>query len=68
MKRGAGILTAGRLNVHPSTVSRNKERPDVRETATLVQREMSARQLLTTLNKTHDVERTNSDGGAVTGG
>ncbi len=68
MKRGAGKLTAERLNVHPSTVSRNKERADVKETATIVQYEMNARQLLTTLNNTNDLVSPDSHSRTTTGG
>ena len=53
MKRGLGIQTARALNVHPSTVSRNKERSDVVLTAKRIE-------VVTILNK-NDLQRADSN-------
>jgi hypothetical protein len=68
MKRGLGILTAGRMGVHPSTVSRNKDREDVAAAATAVTHERAASQLLTTLNKSDDLRGTDSGRNGDAGG
>ena len=55
MKRGLGNKTAIELNLHPSTVSRNKERLDVVQTSRKVE-------TLLTINKTNDLHSTDGNG------
>lgn len=55
MKRGLGNKTAAALNIHPSTVSRNKERSDVVQMARKVE-------TLIIINKDNDIQRTNGNG------
>ena len=55
MKRGLGNKTASMLNLHPSTVSRNKERSDVVQTSRKVE-------TLLTINKTNDLLSTDGNG------
>jgi hypothetical protein len=55
MKRGYGILTAEALGVHPSTVSRNKERPDVVQKSIILEK-------LNDLNK-NDIQPNSLNGG-----
>ena len=54
MKRGLGIITARVLNIHPSTVSRNKERSDVVRTSQKVG-------TLITINKSNDIQHANGN-------
>lgn len=61
MKRGLGKQTAAVLSVHPSTVSRNKDRVDISQTAVYIEQ-------LNTLNKTNDIQPNSSNSGANTGG
>ncbi len=53
MKRGIGVQTAHVMNIHPSTVSRNKERSDVVGASKKVE-------LLTNLNK-NDIRNTDGN-------
>lgn len=65
--RGSQTKAATTLGVHPSTVSRNKERPDVAAATQTAAREIRSELLTNQLNR-HDVERTNSDSRPTTGG
>lgn len=61
MKRGTGIQTAQVLGIHPSTVSRNKERIDVMQTAANIEYSKESSNFLTQLNKTNDIQQLNSE-------
>lgn len=63
MERGAGKKAAETLGVHPSTVSRNKERTDVAAAAQTAGCEIRANLQLNQLNGNGRVER--PDGGSI---
>lgn len=68
MKRGTGILAAQALGVHPSTVSRNKERLDVSKTAAQIEYSQVGNNFLNELNKSNDVRQSNGGNQSPTNG
>lgn len=65
--RGSQTKAAQLLGVHPSTVSRNKQRPDIAIATQAAGREIRNELLTNQLNR-NDVERTNSDSRPNSGG
>lgn len=59
MKHGNGKIVAENLGVSPSTVSRNKERPDVQKANTTVEQTQVLNTNLTKLNG-NDLRKPNS--------
>lgn len=60
MKRGNGKIVAENLGVSPSTVSRNKERPDVQKANMAVEQTQTLNSNLTKLNG-NDLLKPNSE-------